>query len=168
MVWRVMGEVGGCWQCSPGLCNPLLSPSIHPFLPPSPAAQRSQQEPLQPGERVLPASGGSSKGGAQRGRKTQHWPLSARITWSMWKEASDEELTPIILFSPSIMSDSVKWQEDDVFKIQQINLFLFATNVVEIATGVPDRTWLSCSEIALALMWLPVFSLLIALRVDSF
>lgn len=65
----------------------------------------------------------------------------------MWKEAAKES-TPIIPFSPSIMSDRLQWQEDDVLQTQQIELFLFATNVVETATGVQQRTQLNCPEIA--------------------
>lgn len=83
------------------------------------------------------------------------------------REVADEELTPIICSARPLCQIECVTEGQCVQKKTPRSTFLFATNVAEIATGVPDRIRLRCSEIS-PLMSSSVFSLVIALRLVLF
>lgn len=153
--WRVMGEVGGCWQCSPGLCNPSSLPPS--FLPRQRLSSPSRSHSSLGWGSFRAAGAPEGRGWGERwwwgchkareGQRHGHFRLASHDpcerSWLMrsWHWSS---VPPVHYIRQCKVTGGRRLQNPE-----QINLFLFATNVAEIATGVPDRKWLSCSEIAL-------------------
>lgn len=163
-----MGEVEDCWQCSPGLCNPCLPPSVPPPLSlgsavPAGATPAWGESPS--GQWGLQRDGWGGHGGGRK-RHTRHGPLQNGITWSIWKE----ELTG-------------SWQWSSVPSVHYVRQSEVTGR--RRLQNPPDPALIVCSQCSRNshrsprqdraklfwnsshLTWLSLFPLLIALRVDS-